>query len=155
MTMHKKRENHGHSTHRLYRIYNHMRRRCYESTNPKFKNYGGRGITICDEWLNSFQAFYDWAMANGYDDNLTIDRIDNDGNYSPENCRWAMQIAQQNNKSTNKYVEYQGESMTIADASRASCIPIRTLWWRSNKGWRGDKLFSPVRIGRKKYESNA
>ena len=91
---------HGLSHSRLYKVFRDMKTRCYNSNSPDFKNYGGRGITICDEWLNDFSVFYKWAYENGYDETApkmacTIDRIDNDKGYSPQNCRW-VDIATQN-----------------------------------------------------------
>lgn len=83
---------------RLASIYQGMKQRCYNTKRPNYKYYGGRGIVICNEWLNSPQAFYDWAMANGYQENLTIDRINTDGNYEPQNCRWASFKEQATNK---------------------------------------------------------
>ena len=88
-----------HCTHtRLYRIWNNMKNRCYRKSYHAFHHYGGRGIKVCDEWRDDFQAFYDWAMANGYRDDLSIDRIDSNGNYEPSNCRWATMAEQNKNK---------------------------------------------------------
>lgn len=94
---------HGKTDTRLYSIWNGMKSRCYNKNNKSYKHYGTRGITICDEWLYDFQTFYDWAMSHNYSDDLTIDRIDNDGNYEPSNCRWADWITQNNNRSNNKH----------------------------------------------------
>lgn len=87
---------------RLYSIYTNMKQRCYNPNNPKYSNYGGKGVIICDEWLNDFRTFYDWANANGYSDELTIDRIDPNGNYCPENCRW---VTLQENISRIRYTD--------------------------------------------------
>lgn len=94
---------HGHSKTRLYAVWKDMRQRCFNQNNPNFYKYGARGITICAEWANSFEAFHDWAFANGYDPNAargecTIDRINNDGNYEPSNCRWVSMKVQVKNR---------------------------------------------------------
>lgn len=93
---------HNKSKTRIYRIWQAMKRRCYTPNNTNYKNYGERGITVCDEWKNSFTAFYDWAMSNGYKDNLSIDRIDNNSGYSPNNCRWTNMHIQSANKRMSK-----------------------------------------------------
>lgn len=96
---------HGMSHSRLYRIWLCMRRRCYDERNIGYKYYGGRGIGVCDEWRNSFEAFRDWALANGYRDDLTIDRIDVNGNYEPLNCRWTDISTQLKNRRKWKRAE--------------------------------------------------
>ena len=88
---------------RLYRTWKSMKSRCYNNHVDRYPNYGGRGIKVCDEWLNDFMSFYNWAMANGYDDKLTIDRINVDGNYEPNNCRWVDMKQQLRNTQRNAY----------------------------------------------------
>lgn len=83
---------------RLSRIWRNMKNRCYNPNDPNYKFYGSRGITVCAEWLNDFQAFYDWAISHGYRDDLSIDRIDNDKGYSPDNCRWVTMKVQATNR---------------------------------------------------------
>ena len=104
---------HGLREHRLYGVYQNMKNRCYREQDKSYKNYGARGITICDEWLNNFQAFYDWAIINGYDKDAkrgdcTIDRINVNGNYEPTNCRW-ITIAEQNKNKRPRGTSYEKE----------------------------------------------
>ena len=89
---------HGLSEAKLYKVWQGMKTRCYNPNFMYYCNYGGREITICDEWLNDFKKFYDWATSNGYKEGLTIDRINNDGNYEPSNCRWVTRAEQNRNK---------------------------------------------------------
>ena len=133
---------------RLYAIYDKMKQRCYNQNNSNYKNYGGRNIIICDEWLNDFMNFYKWCIENGYKDNLTIDRINVNGNYEPNNCRWVDYETQNNNTRRNVYLTCNGKTQTIAQWSRELGISSSKLYYRYHKGWddykclyhkRGDK----------------
>ena len=100
---------------RLYMIWQGMKARCYNVHNARYHSYGGRGITICDEWKNSFESFMKWAYENGYDDSLTIDRKDNDGNYEPQNCQWATIKEQVNNRRSNIKITIGNATKTLSE----------------------------------------
>ena len=102
---------------RLYHIYQSIKQRCYYPKAISYKRYGAKGIVMCDEWKNDFMSFYNWAIANGYSDNLTIDRINSNGNYEPSNCRWVTYKLQANNKSSNVFLSLNGVVHTIAEWS--------------------------------------
>lgn len=118
---------HGLSNHKLYEAFTSMKQRCYNQKNPAYIDYGERGIKICDEWLdkeNGFITFYNWALENGYEEHLTIDRKDVNGNYEPSNCRWITNLQQQNNKRNSVKITIDGESKTIAEWSRSSNLSV-------------------------------
>lgn len=129
---------------RIYRIYSLMKSRCYNPNSHKYHRYGGRGIGICEEWLNNFESFYWWALAYGYRDGLTIDRIDNDGNYCPENCRWSTNEEQCNNREHHILLEINGETKTIAQWSKESGVKYTTIHARHRRGWTGESLIRRV-----------
>ena len=131
---------HGLCYTRLYNIYRHMISRCYRENDPKYKDYGGRGITVCAEWRRDFCAFYDWSIANGYADELTIDRRNNEEGYSPNNCRWVTNKEQQNNKRNNKIITVDGEGLTLAQAAEKAGVSTQTMWWRVKNGIQGNEL---------------
>lgn len=112
---------------RLYNIYHNMKQRCNNAKNIWYKNYGARGITVCQEWQDDFMNFYNWAINNGYKDNLTLDRINVNGNYEPDNCRWADKITQQNNMRTNRYITYNEETHTVAEWARLLNVPAKFI----------------------------
>lgn len=109
---------HGKTNDRVYNIYHNIVQRCENENNTRYKNYGGRGIKICDEWKNSFENFYNWAMANGYRDDLTIDRIDVNANYSPDNCRWVDMSVQYMNKQNTIYYTVYGVTKPLKEWSQ-------------------------------------
>ena len=106
---------HGLRRTRLYQTWCNMKQRCYNKNNTDYHSYGGRGITICDEWLNDFKAFYDWSMSHGYRDDLTIDRINVDKGYSPDNCRWETNARQAINKCNTVKIIFNGESWSLKE----------------------------------------
>ena len=123
-----------------------MRSRCYNSNNPDFKHYGGRGIKICEEWYGSYSCFRDWSLSNGYSENLTIDRIDVNGNYEPSNCRWSTRKEQSLNTRSNRYIEYNGETKTLSEWSKIFGLYHKTISYRLNHGWSVEKaLTTPTR----------
>ena len=126
---------HGQRNARIYNIWSAIKDRCYNENNKEYHLYGGRGITVCAEWLHDFQAFYDWAMSNGYADDLTIDRIDNDKGYSPFNCKWATRKEQNNNKRSNNLITFNGKTQTIAQWADEKKMKYSTLNSRINRGW--------------------
>jgi len=126
---------HGGSRTRLYNIWTGMKRRCYNHHHVHFANYGGRGIAVCPEWRGDFAAFREWAMSHGYADGLSIDRIDNDRGYSPDNCRWIDTRAQQNNRRTNHFVTAAGQTHTICEWSRLTGVGASTIKERLRRGW--------------------
>ena len=103
---------------RIADVFEGMKKRCYNPHNHNYRNYGARGIRICDEWLHDKPAFVKWSLENGYHQGLSIDRIDNDGPYSPENCRWASLEQQHNNRRDNRLITVEGETLSIAEWSR-------------------------------------
>ena len=130
---------------RIYRVWSEMRNRCENPNNSVYKDYGGRGISVCPEWA-SFQVFYDWATANGYTDDLTIDRIDVNEGYNPENCRWATMKQQANNKRTSKYLQWNGETHTYSEWSEITGLSKTVIRERINKGWSIEEALSTPAI---------
>lgn len=140
----KRNTTHGESNTRLYSIWRHMIKRTENPHDERYKYYGGRGIKVCEEW-HDYSVFSIWAKENGYDDSLTIERIDVNGNYCPENCTWATKEEQANNKRYCIYVLFMGEKRTLAECSRLSGINYNTLITRYKNGDTGNHLFRPVK----------
>jgi hypothetical protein len=129
------------ATSRLYHTWNGIRNRCNNSTACEFEKYGGRGIKICEEW-HTFEPFMEWALSHGYQDDLTIDRIDNNGDYSPDNCRWITFKEQQRNKSNNINLTYNGETHILMEWSEKTGIKYPTLQGRYKRGWSTEKILT-------------
>lgn len=124
---------------KLYRTYSNMLKRTTNKNFPTYKYYGGKGIKICDEWLNDFTKFYDWAMSNGYKEGLSIDRINVNGNYEPSNCRWVDINTQNNNRNDNHYIEYKNIKYTISQLAKKFDIDRNVLNKRIRRGWELEK----------------
>ena len=135
---------HGGRNSNLYGVWAGMKSRCSNPNNEHYKNYGGRGIAVCAEWESDFQSFSTWALANGYSVGLTIERINNDGNYCPENCRWANRVEQIRNRRTTLHIEISGDTKTLKEWAEESDIPYTTLWSRYKRGVTGENLIRKV-----------
>lgn len=130
--------NHNHLKHgkrhtRIYNIWRAMRQRCSNPNCINYMRYGGKGVMVCNEW-NDFETFYEWSMQNGYSDDLTIDRIDNDKGYEPSNCRWVTIIQQANNKRANRRITMNGVTHTLAEWPRITGIKSATISRRLHLG---------------------
>lgn len=151
----KRNTKHNASNTRLWNIYNGMKSRCYNKNEPAYKYYGSRGIKICKQWLDKRLGMYNfqiWAYNNGYNDTLSIDRIDVNGNYEPKNCRWVDMKVQANNKRNNVKIEYNGEIKTIAQWSKIYNISPSRIKDRLKNGWSiEDALLIKPKIGRNQY----
>ena len=137
---------HGMAKTTLYRRWVNMRQRCYLPSSHEYEKYGGRGIRVCDEWNNDFIPFMEWAFANGYDNGLTLDRINVNGNYEPDNCRWITHREQQNNRTDNVLLTLNGTTHNMREWSEILGICYQTLQNRKIKGWSDeDILTKPVK----------
>lgn len=128
---------HGLSNTRLHKIWHSMYCRCYYKSTNQYKNYGGRGIKVCEEWkhIQGFINFYNWAINNGYEETLTLDRIDNNKGYCPSNCRWITPKEQSNNRRNNVYYTFNGETKTSKQWCELYNISQTTLLDRLKRGW--------------------
>lgn len=141
---------HGECRTRLYEIWVDMKKRCYNPKSHAYHRYGGRGISVCDTWKDSYESFRNWAISNGYSDDLTIDRINNEQGYSPDNCRWVDMKVQNNNRCNNRYIEWNGERHTVSEWARILNVDRRVLHGRFKNGWSVDKtLTTPVQKQKK------
>lgn len=133
---------HGGKGTRLYDIWCGMKSRCYNKNDSHYYRWGGRGIIICSAWLLDFSNFRDWAYKNGYAENLTIDRINNNGNYEPSNCRWITSAEQNNNQRTNRMITYKGKTQNMKQWSKELNINYGTLKSRlDDSHWSVEKAF--------------
>ena len=121
-----------------------MKRRCHDERSDNYSRYGGRGITVCEEWRNSFDAFADWAYSNGYSKDLSIDRIDNSKGYSPENCRWVTMQEQQNNKTTNIFFEIDGERKTAKQTALMADVKPSIIYQMLRRGVTKQEVLSRI-----------
>ena len=146
---------HGETNTRLFRVWSHMRERCERKNHPYYRDYGGRGISVCEEW-KEYLPFKEWAIKSGYSERLTIDRIDYNKGYEPSNCRWATVKEQQNNKRTNRVVEYNGKPYTLSQLSELCGIKSTTLRERLRRKWSvDDAVTKPVRLRTKGYRQSS
>lgn len=134
---------HGLSKTPLYRVWNGMVDRCYNENHIGFKNYGGRGIKLCDEWRSDFSSFYNWAIQNGYNKGLQIDRINNDLGYSPTNCRFITQLENSNNRRITKFLTFNGQTRCVSQWSEITGISPKKIRCRIGRlNWSAEKALT-------------
>lgn len=144
---------HGMGGTRLHRIWAHMKERCNNPNFRRYVDYGGRGITLCEEW-ETFEPFAKWALCNGYADDLTIERIDNDKGYSPDNCRWATRFEQASNKRSNHLYTIDGATDTMTNWARKYGIASTIVFCRLNRGWDEYRALTTPIKGRAEINEN-
>lgn len=146
---------HGQSRSRLYRIWKMMKTRCSDPKHHKYHRYGGRGISVCEDWRQDFKEFWKWSLENGYADKLTLERIDNNGNYCPENCKWVPKEEQDWNKQFTKYIEVDGEFISFARYyyKTRRQINYNTATCRLRSGWTLEEIFA-VPYGKRRSSKN-
>ena len=132
---------------RLKNIYKLMKYRCTQPKYDKYQYYGERGISVCPEWADSFDTFREWALCHGYEEGLTLDRIDNDGNYEPDNCRWVTRKEQSNNKSTNHYLTFKGKTQSVQKWADELGVNYTMLEQRILDGWDVEKALTEPNRG--------
>ena len=149
----KKHTSHGLSKQKIYRIWAGMIARCYCQKQSNYQNYGGRGISVCDEWHSNFCSFYEWSMKNGYKEDLTIERIDVNGDYCPDNCKWIPRSEQCNNTRQSHFITIDGKTLTIKQWSKKIGMSDKVIRCRLRYGWNErDAVMIPKMTGREKYE---
>lgn len=148
----KRNTTHGENKTPLHCLWLDIKKRCSNPNYKQYKDYGGRGIRVCEEWANDFLSFKEWAISNGYRKGLTIDRIDNDKGYSPDNCRFVDRIAQGNNKRNNRRITVNGETKTLAQYAREYGINESIIRSRIKRGWaEQDSVLIPVHTFNNKH----
>lgn len=139
---------HGKQPRQLYKAWQNMKFRCFNPTHPQFDGYGGRGITICAAWVDDYVAFRDWALANGWEPGLHLDRRDNDGGYEPGNCRFVTRAVSAGNTRTNVFLEWQGKRQTLAEWARELGVSPTGIQNRVRYGWSVERIFTQPWRGR-------
>lgn len=137
---------HGESKTRLYRIWCAMIKRCENENAEGYENYGGRGISVCEDWRKNYTAFRDWAISNGYSEKLTLERCDVNSNYCPENCKWATRFEQMSNTRRTRFFEYDGKTHSLREWSDITGISFAVLKGRLQRGWNIEKTLTEPKM---------
>lgn len=145
---------HGSSYKKLYNVWASAKKRCYDEAYYNYKNYGARGIIMCNEWLNDYSSFETWALSNGYKEGLFIDRVNVDGNYEPQNCRFITPKQSGNNRRNHTYLTYKGVTKNVTQWAEELNVSDAAIFGRLKKGWSIDKIFNRPFLGKIKHTFN-